>query len=321
MRVLVTGGFGYLGGRVCLALAEAGEDVIVGARRPSADRLHDGDALSIFDVTSVTETELALEAARPDAIVHLAAVNEIESLRDPRLAYKVNCEGTYNLLTAAVRAKVDRLLYVSTFHVYGKAEGDISEATPTSPSHPYATTHRAAEDIARYFARYHGIATASLRLSNAYGAPVHPRIDRWTLVFNDLCRQAVVSGEIVLATAGGQHRDFISLHDVGRAIVHALRSDAVMHDGEVFNLGGRTSLSIREVAAIVARVAENELGAPIPVRGPEGRVTGARVNYDIAKFEATGFRLSGSMEEEIVATLALCRRAVEEGSWMPAARE
>jgi UDP-glucose 4-epimerase len=158
-------------------------------------------------------------------------------------------------------------------------------------------------------------------LSNAYGAPVHPRIDRWTLVFNDLCRQAVVSGEIVLATAGGQHRDFITLHDVGRAVVHALRSDAVMHDGEVFNLGGRTSLSIREVAAIVARVAENELGAPIPVRGPEGRVTGARVNYDITKFEATGFRLSGSMEQEIVATLALCRRAVEEGSWMPAARE
>ena len=63
--------------------------------------------------------------------------------------------------------------------------------TPTRPSHPYATTHRAGEDVLAYFCRYHGFAGVALRLSNAFGAPMDLGVDRWTLLVNDLCRQAV----------------------------------------------------------------------------------------------------------------------------------
>lgn len=316
MKVLVTGGRGYVGGRVCAALSSAGHDVVVGVRMRQTAEMPGGPSVACFDVTSEEETGRALSATSPDAVVHLAALNEIDALRDPQHAYRVNCDGTFNLLAAAARAGARRLIYVSTFHVYGGLEGRITEESPTASAHPYATTHRAAEDIARYFARYQGVSTASLRLSNGYGAPMRPEVDRWTLAINDFCRQAVVSGSIVLATAGGQHRDFISLHDVGRAILHALASPGVIGDGEVFNLGGRRSMSIREAADLVARIATRMLGVEIGVRAPEGPSGGRPVDYDISRLEATGFELAGSMEDEIVATLALCRAAVESGAWV-----
>lgn len=320
MRVLVTGGFGYVGGRVCAALAAAGCDVVVGARRVPDDAPSPAPEVVRLDLADARRTEQAVAAARADAIVHLAALNEMDSLRDPRLAYAINCEGTYNVLAGAERAGTARFLYLSTFHVYGVPDGVITEDTPTAPSHPYATTHRAAEDIARYFARHRGVATASLRLSNAYGAPARPGIDRWTLAFNDFCRQAVRTGEIALATAGNQHRDFITLHDVGRAVVHALQSTDVIADGAAFNLGGRHSMSIRDGAELVARVAARELGRSVTMVVPEGPAGGRRVEYDISRLEATGFRLAGSMEDEIRATLAVCRAAADQGERASAGR-
>ena len=316
MKVLVTGGRGYVGGRVCAALSGAGHDVVVGVRTRPTTAVPADPSIACFDVTNEEETAQALSAAGPDAIVHLAALNEIDSLRDPRRAYRVNCDGTFNLLAAAARTGARRLIYISTFHVYGGLEGRITEESPTASAHPYATTHRAAEDIARYFARYQGVSTASFRLSNGYGAPVRPEVDRWTLAINDFCRQAVVSGTIVLATSGAQHRDFISLHDVGRAILHALASPGAIGDGDVFNLGGRRSMSIREAAELVARLATRMLGVEIGVRAPEGPSVGRPVDYDMSRLEATGFELAGSMEDEIVATLALCRSAVESGAWV-----
>lgn len=308
-KVLVTGGLGYLGGRVSAALRSAGHEVLVGTRKRDSSTAECGYPVTTFDLADSDETRSALGAAGVGAIVHLAATNEAESSGDPRRAYEINCTGTWNLLDAAARAGVKELLYISTFHVYGDAEGRITEDTATRPAHPYATTHRAAEDIARYFARYRGLSTATYRLSNGFGAPALPYLNGWTLVFNDFCRQYVTTGELRLLSAGDQVCDFTTLEDVGRAVVHALDTPGIIDRGDVLNLGGRRLMSIRDVAAAVARVAEQEDGVEVPVIVPDAPPSKPRsFEYDMSKLEATGFKLAGSMEKEISNTIAVCRR-------------
>ena len=150
--------------------------------------------------------------------------------------------------------------------------------------------------------------TLILRLSNGFGYPMDTGIDRWTLVFNDLCRQAVTSEKMVLKSSGKQHRDFISLHDVSAAVEHFLfRVRGQWKDG-LYNLGGDGSLSIVEAAKTIARVYEKKYDKRIPIeiagKDDEGSCNSAHFNID--KLKATGFQLTGDMEIEIEQTLSLC---------------
>jgi UDP-glucose 4-epimerase len=145
--------------------------------------------MDLLDEDSIAN---CLENKDIDVIIHLAALNEIDSMKDPALALEVNTQGTYKLLNIANAHNVNRFIYFSTFHVYGETSSSvITEETPTRPFHPYAITHRAAEDIVSFFNHYHKMKTLIFRLSNGYGYSMYKDIDRWTLVFNDLCRQAV----------------------------------------------------------------------------------------------------------------------------------
>ena len=113
-------------------------------------------------------------------MVHLAAVNEIVCIENPGLALQVNGLGSKNVAEAAVAAGVQRLIYVSTFHVYGSCDGTITEETVPIPSHPYGISKLVGE----LFCRKEGLATIILRCANGVGVPHDPdeieRIDPFT---------------------------------------------------------------------------------------------------------------------------------------------
>jgi UDP-glucose 4-epimerase len=113
---------------------------------------------------------------------------------------------------------------MSTTHVYGPQVGRLEETTLPAPRHPYATSHRAAEDAV--LAASGNFTAMVLRLSNGFGAPTHAQANCWTLLVNDLCRQAVTDCTLRLRSAGLQHRDFIPLADVTRIVDHMLHLDA-----------------------------------------------------------------------------------------------
>jgi UDP-glucose 4-epimerase len=135
-------------------------------------------------------------------------------------------------------------------------------------------------------------------------------VNRWTLVFNDLCRQAMTSGEMVIKSSGKQQRDFISLHDVAAAVDHFLFKNSKKWDDGLFNLGGDCSFSILEVAKTIATVYEKKYGKSVPiqiVRKDKGERYGP-VHFNIDKLKKTGFCLTGNMEKEIEQTLSLCEK-------------
>jgi len=149
-----------------------------------------------------------------------------------------------------------------------------------------------------------------IRLSNGFGFPATPNIDRWTLLVNDLCRQVVVSGELRLNSPGFQQRDFITLGDITNATKHLINLNKSQLDDGLFNLGGMRSISILEMTEIVASRWLRMTGINPPIIRPDGSATSSRsLTYSCKKLLATGFKLSSLVEEEIDATLRLCHEA------------
>lgn len=312
-RVLITGGFGYLGGRIAFELGrEPRFTVRLASRRPQGppDWLPEAETVAM----DVRELETLPATVRDvQSVVHLAAMNENECAADPAGAVLVNTLGTLNLLRAAIDAGVERFIYFSTAHVYAAPlVGHITEETLTRSIHPYAITHRAAEDLVLAAHDQHEITGTVLRLSNGFGAPTHPGINRWTLLVNDLCRQAAGdTRRIVLHSSGVQRRNFITLGDIGRAVRHLLSLPRRDSGDGLFNLGGDASSSVWEMARLITARCSTVLSYMAEIVRPEPHPgeTGLELVYGSDKIKKTGFHLSGDADSEIDDTLRLCHES------------
>lgn len=135
-----------------------------------------------------------------------------------------------------------------------------------------------------------------------------PDVNRWSLVFNDLCNQAISQKMISLRSSGRQHRDFISLNNVARAVEHFLFTENVNWYDGLFNLGGNCSLAISEVANIISQEYMAIYGMELPIKlgAPDSYETSDEVSYNIDKLLKTGFRLIDNLREEIHRTFDIC---------------
>lgn len=320
MNILITGGLGYIGGRIASYLKGKTPKCRIFLTTRDKNRTLPSwtDSFTVLQMDILDDDSIAncLANRNIDDIIHLAALNEIDSMKDPALALEVNTKGTYKLLSIANEKKIGRFVYFSTFHVYGETSVPIiTEETPTRPFHPYAITHRAAEDFVNYFRHYHDMKTLIFRLSNGYGYPMDMDINRWTLVFNDLCRQAVTSGRIVLKSSGKQHRDFISLHDVARAVEHFLFAVPDKWGDGLYNLGGNCSMSILDVDNKISEVYKTKYNKNIletkTAQDDSDSIISKPVKYSIEKIAETGFTLKGDMISEIESTMHMCEGFAE----------
>lgn len=310
-KVLITGGFGYLGGRLAQFLAsQEGYEILLGSRRQT-------QSPSWLPQAKVAQTcwdspqGLQEVCSGVDCIVHLAGMNAQDCAADPAAAMKVNAVATVHLVQAAIRQKVKRFICMSTVHVYGSPlTGVITEETKPTPVHPYALSRQAGEDAVLASRQSGEIERIVIRLSNAYGAPADEDVNCWMLLVNDLCRQAAISGILVLRSAGLQKRDFISLHDVVRAIDHFIALPVDKIGCGLFNLGGEATYSVIELAKLIAERCEAVLGYRPEIERPDSILGegSPELNYRIDKLKETSFSLNGNIKKEIDATLEFCHK-------------
>ena len=310
--ILLTGGLGYVGGRVAEWLTRDPDfEIFVTSRHPASAIVPEWLAKDHCIKLDILNDEDIKNACRNiNTVIHFAALNEIDSSLDPEKAVLINALGTLKLLKSAETAGVRRFIYFSTAHVYRTTlEGVLSETTIPRPVHPYAISHRTAEDFVLALNNQKGMKGIVIRLSNSIGAPISTRVNRWSLVGNDLCRQVITTHKIQLKTSGAQKRDFIGLRDVSRAVAHILAlPDNSLLDG-LFNLGGESSLTIFELALIIQKRCELTLGFSPPIIRPvttEGE-EGPLLRYSIEKLKSTGFSLEGTLDQEIDDTLMFCK--------------
>jgi UDP-glucose 4-epimerase len=213
---------------------------------------------------------------------------------------------------AAVKRGVKRLIYLSTAHVYGRPlAGVITEDTCPTSLHPYATTHRAAEDAVRCAGEKEDIDGIVIRLSNAYGAPAHKDTDSWTLLVNDLCRQAVSTQCMLLRSSGLERRDFVPLPDVCAAIEHLLSVPARERPGHVFNVGGEWAPTVWEMACTVQERCALTLGfrPQLSRPAPQPGEVATELHLRLDGLLRIGFKPRSDRLAEIDRLLAFCRES------------
>ena len=309
MRLLITGGLGYLGGRLAQALSkQTNYEIFLGSRRivesptwlPSAN---------IVQTSWDMPTSLDKLTYGIDSIVHLAGMNAQDSSANPVAALDMNGLATARLLHSAIRQGVKRFVYLSTVHVYGSPlSGVVTEEMCPSSLHPYASSHRAGEDVVREAHNRGEIEGVVIRLSNSFGAPAHQSVNCWTLLVNDLCRQIVTSKKMVLHSSGQQTRDFITLSDACRAIQHLLELPVDKLDDGLFNVGGMFTTTILEFAMILQAHASKKFTDGIPVLHLSEEIDEISPHFKLCtdKLSQTGFELTSNQDFEIDSLLDFC---------------
>jgi len=308
--VLLTGGFGNLGGRIAAAIHAAGVwDIRLASRtHSSAPSWTPGADVVNFDLLNRDQVGDACSGI--NAIVHLAALNDRQAAKDPSLAEAISGTGTKLLIDAAIKHKVDRFIFMSTAHVYGSPlQGTITEETLTTNTHPYATSHMSGEREVAARHRMGDLAGITLRCANGFGVPMDPAVDIWHVLVNDLCNQVALGGSMTLRSSGQQERNFIPIADICSAILHFLQLDAQHLGDGVFNIGGPRSMTVLEMAHVIAERSRSVLHIDPPIlrplqADPESSVS---LDYRIDKMLATGFSCENDINHEIDQLLKMCK--------------
>lgn len=307
MRVLVTGGAGFIGSNLVFALVGARHDVgvIDDLSTGRIENLHPAAWFRKLDILDPAFADAVAEFA-PEAVVHLAAQPGVSaSMKDPERNHAVNVEGTRRVAKAALGAGARRLVSASSAAVYGEpAVVPLPEDAPKAPANPYGESKLTAELVLIDELAASDTDFGSFRFSNVYG----PRQDAFGEggVVAIFAERMTSGAEVTVYGDGSQTRDFIFVGDVVGAIVSALESDGRLAvagvDGPAYNISTCEQVSVLDLAGRMrAEVGYSKNVVHAPAR--EGDV--ARSALDPTKaFEVFGWRARTGLDAGLELTLA-----------------
>jgi len=256
MKILVTGGAGFIGSHIVDGLREAGHGVAViddlssGAR----ENLPPDVPLHVVDIVDGQAVAAVFARERPDAVCHQAAQMSVSrSVRDPLFDAQVNCIGLINVLEAAAKTGCRRVVFASSGGVlYGEVTSPAPEATPANPVSPYGITKWVGERYLRFFAEEHGLATVALRYSNVYGPRQNPHGEAGVVAI--FCRKLLQGQPATINGDGRYVRDYVFGADVARANLIALTHDLPQVQPKTLtslNIGTGIGTDVNELEAMI----------------------------------------------------------------------
>jgi UDP-glucose 4-epimerase len=299
-RVLITGGAGLVGSHIADLLVQEGVSEIIildnftrGQMKNLAWAKEHGPLVVVEG--DIRDQQLLGEVMQGvDIVFHQAAIRITQCAEEPRLALEVLADGTFNVLEAAVKAGVKKIVAASSASIYGMAE----EFPTTESHHPYnnRTIYGAAkvfnEGLLRSFHDMYGLDYVALRYFNVYG----PRMDIYGVYTEVLIRwmERIATGKPPLIFGNGkQTMDFVYIEDIARANILAAKADVT---DEVFNIASGVETSLNDLAYSLAKVMGSDLQ---PEYGPERKVNPVQRRLaDVAKArELLDFETQVSLEE------------------------
>jgi dTDP-glucose 4,6-dehydratase len=310
MRVVVTGGAGFLGSHLCDALLQRGDDVVC------VDNFVTGSERNVEHLFGNREFTLVEQNVSNylwvpggiDAVLHFASpASPVDYLEMPIQTLKVGSLGTHNTLGLA-RAKGARYMLASTSEVYGdpeihpQPESYWGHVNPVGPRGVYDEAKRFAEAMTMAYHRFHGLDTRIVRFFNTYGPRMRPRDGR---VVSNFVVQAILGEPITIYGDGSQTRSFAHVDDTIRGVLALLDCD----ESEPVNLGNPGEFTIAELADIVLELTGSTseiVHEPLPTDDPAQR------KPDITRaIERLGWRPEVELREGLVPTIDYFRHRLD----------
>ncbi len=252
MRILVTGGAGFIGSHICKALIRGGHEVVcLDNFDPYYDPAYKRQNIEALDIGlmegDITDLKTVEEACKDcEFVYHEAAQAGVRaSVKDPIKSYRVNTVGTLNVLKAAADSGVRKMVNASSSSVYGKVEYmPFDEKHPNSPISPYGVSKLSAEHYCNIFSELYGLKTVNLRYFTVYGPRMRP-----DLAISVFTKKALKGEPLPMFGDGHKTRDFTYIDDIVAGNLLLLR------EGEgTFNLGGNDRITVNELAEKIIRI-------------------------------------------------------------------
>ena len=303
MNVLITGGFGFLGGKLGQYLSE-NYNVILGSRSSQ----NEPNWLPIAKTLKIDwddETSLNVACNLVDIVIHASGLNAQECSSDPEKALLVNGVYTQNLIKAAINQNVKKFIYLSTAHVYSdNLLGVITEDMPVANEHPYATSHVAGEEAVLSTTNQDSISGVIVRIANVFGRPTDKDVNCWMLLVNDLCRQAVVKKSLTLYSNSKIVRDFVTIGDFCSVIGLLIEEN---NTGNIVNIGSGKSYTIGEMAAKIQSNCLNVLGFEPPIiLKQKPSINKNSFQFQTNYLDSVGFQFANDFDGEIKELINFC---------------
>ncbi|HUI69291.1 MAG TPA: NAD-dependent epimerase/dehydratase family protein [Spirochaetia bacterium] len=261
MKILITGGAGFIGSHVADAYLKAGHSVAIvdDLSTGKAANVPEGATLYLMDIASPL-LEKVFQREKPDVVNHHAAqMSVVVSARDPALDARVNGLGLLNVLETSRRANVRKFIFISSGGaIYGESDLDrIPEDHTPAPESPYAIHKLLGENYLRFYEHQHGLPWTALRYSNVYGPRQNPEGEAGVVA---IFIAKMLRGEIPTINAypeepEGMARDYVFVEDVAQANLLALDKG----DGQAVNVASGRSVKTRELLAAICAIMGKEL--------------------------------------------------------------
>jgi len=308
-NILITGGLGYLGGRMAKYFSDYDYSVRVTTRKPENNFPGNIPAnTSVMQLDYGSEKQLIKAMKGIDTLIHLAGPDAHTVSDDTDSLIRQHIELTGRLLRSAQVSSVKKFIYFSTIHVYGKnLKGTVTEETDPIPIHPFAKAHLEAESIIKSQSKE--LVTNIVRCSNSFGAPYFENEKCWKLVVNDFCRSAFQNGRLIINSSGEDYRDFIAAGDVVRAIHHLLELNNERGIHNVYNLGSSNTIRIIDIAKEIKNLLKNNFDFACPLKiNNELKENNKLMRYNllIKKTKQSGF-IPSFGDKEILLLLNYCK--------------
>ncbi|MXZ49045.1 MAG: NAD-dependent epimerase/dehydratase family protein [Candidatus Dadabacteria bacterium] len=257
MRIIVTGGAGFIGSWVCEAYISEGHEVLVvdNLSTGSEDNIPPEAEFVECDVRDSARLEKAFRQFRPEVVNHHAAqINVRNSVENPSLDADINIGGSLNVLRLSGDHKIGKFIFSSTGGaLYGEPKKlPADESTPALPLSPYGISKLSTENYVRYHSRNHGFGHVILRYSNVYGERQNPEGEAG--VIGIFCEKIISGKPCLIFGDGEQTRDYVHVSDVSRA---NLLAATLMQEG-TFNIGTSIESSVNDIVDILEEVTKTE---------------------------------------------------------------
>ena len=280
MKILVTGGAGFIGSHIVDGLLAAGHSVVVIDDLSSGVRenLRPEVPLHLVDIVDGEGVAAVFQAECPDAVCHQAAQMSVSrSVREPLFDARVNCIGLLNVLNATVRVGCRRLVFASSGGVlYGDVTTPAPESTPANPVSPYGITKWVGERYLKFYAEQYNCTAVALRYSNVYGPRQNPHGEAGVVAI--FCKNMLAGNPAVINGDGRYLRDYVYGPDVARANVIALTHELPRirpRSLVSLNIGTGKSTDVNDLEAMIRQAVQTILerrgraaSVPAPQHGP-----------------------------------------------------